>query len=92
MTTYRLNHFGAVIALVLLVVFSACEKDTYTLGQSVIEGEPFNTNRIEYPIESIKQLKVDRVQTSQLPIFQLGNFNDPIFGTTNAQILTPSDF
>jgi len=88
MTTYRLNHFGAVIALVLLVVFSACEKDTYTLGQSVIEGEPFNTNRIEYPIESIKQLKVDRVQTSQLPIFQLGNFNDPIFGTTNAQILT----
>jgi hypothetical protein len=88
MTTYRLHHFGAVIALVLLVVFSACEKDTYTLGQSVIEGEPFNTNRIEYPIESIKQLKVDRVQTSQLPIFQLGNFNDPIFGTTNAQILT----
>jgi hypothetical protein len=88
MTTYRLNHFGAVIAPVLLVVFSACEKDTYTLGQSVIEGEPFNTNRIEYPIESIKQLKVDRVQTSQLPIFQLGNFNDPIFGTTNAQILT----
>ena len=88
MTTYRLPHFGAVIALVLLVVFSACEKDTYTLGQSVIEGEPFNTNRIEYPIESIKQLKVDRVQTSQLPIFQLGNFNDPIFGTTNAQILT----
>lgn len=88
MTTYRLNHFGAVIALVLLVVFSACEKDTYTLGQSVIEGEPFNTNRIEYPIESIKQLKVDRVQTSQLPIFQLGNFNDPIFGTTNSQILT----
>ena len=88
MTTYRLRHFGAVIALVLLVVFSACEKDTYTLGQSVIEGEPFNTNRIEYPIESIKQLKVDRVQTSQLPIFQLGNFNDPIFGTTNAQILT----
>ena len=78
MTTYRLHHFGAVIALVLLVVFSACEKDTYTLGQSVIEGEPFNTNRIEYPIESIKQLKVDRVQTSQLPIFQLGNFNDPI--------------
>jgi len=88
MTTYRLHHFGAVIALVLLVVFSACEKDTYTLGQSVIEGEPFNTNRIEYPIESIKQLKVDRVQTSQLPIFQLGNSNDPIFGTTNAQILT----
>ena len=88
MTTYRLHHFGAVIALVLLVVFSACEKDTYTLGQSVIEGEPFNTNRIEYPIESIKQLKVDRVQTSQLPIFQLGNFNDPIFGTTNSQILT----
>lgn len=88
MTTYRLHHFSAVIALVLLVVFSACEKDTYTLGQSVIEGEPFNTNRIEYPIESIKQLKVDRVQTSQLPIFQLGNFNDPIFGTTNAQILT----
>jgi hypothetical protein len=88
MTTYRLHYFGAVIALVLLVVFSACEKDTYTLGQSVIEGEPFNTNRIEYPIERIKQLKLDRVQTSQLPIFQLGNFNDPIFGTTNAQIIT----
>ncbi len=89
MTTYRLSrHIGAAIALVLLVVFSACEEDTYTLGQAVIEGEPFSTNRIDYPIESIKQLKIDRVQTSQLPIFQLGNFKDPIFGTTSAQILT----
>ncbi len=89
MTTYRLSrHIGATIALVLLVVFSACEEDTYTLGQAVIEGEPFSTNRIDYPIESIKQLKIDRVQTSQLPIFQLGNFKDPIFGTTSAQILT----
>ena len=89
MTTYRLSrHIGAAISLVLLVVFSACEEDTYTLGQAVIEGEPFSTNRIDYPIESIKQLKIDRVQTSQLPIFQLGNFKDPIFGTTSAQILT----
>lgn len=84
----RLRQLLLIVAPLLLLVLSSCEEDTFTLGQAVIDGEPFSTDRIDFPIENLKQFKFDKVQTSRLPVFQLGNFKDPIFGTTSAQILT----
>ncbi|NAS12598.1 DUF4270 domain-containing protein [Poritiphilus flavus] len=69
--------------LAILVV--SCEEDLTTVGDNVIGGEPFTTGRVSYDVFAFNK-KVDAVPTNRLPIYQLGFFNDPIYGRTEAQI------
>lgn len=66
----------------------SCEVEDFTLGESLVSGEPFTLSKKTYAIESIKQLNIDRIQTNQMPNYQLGNYKDPIFGETRASILS----
>lgn len=66
----------------------SCEVEDFTLGESLVSGEPFTLSKKTYAIESIKQLNIDRIQTNQMPNYQLGNYKDPIFGETKASILS----
>ena len=77
--------FPVLAGLVLAVLFSSCQEDTTTIGDGVIGGEPFETGKANFNVFAYNK-KINSVKTNALPIYQLGNFNDPIYGKTIASI------
>ena len=73
--------------LVLLMVLSSCREDDITIGEGVIGGEPFNTDKATFPVDLVNK-RLTQVQTNRLPLYQVGNYTDPIYGTTRARIVT----
>lgn len=83
-----LNRFKlpAMAGILLVVGFiSSCEQDLTTIGEGVIGGEPFTTDKETYDVFAFNK-KIEAVQTNKLPIYQLGVFNDPVYGKTTASI------
>jgi len=74
-----------VLAGLLLIVFASCEEDMTTIGSGVVGGEPFDTDMEEFDVFAYNQ-KIEAVSTNKLPIYQLGIFNDPLYGKTEARI------
>lgn len=72
---------------VLLGIALSCEEELGTLGEGVIGGEPFTTGSVTYDVFSFNK-KVQAVRTNGLPLYQLGVFNDPVYGKTTASIAT----
>ncbi len=77
----------AIAVMVLTTAFFSCEEELTTIGDGVIGGEPFVTNKAEFDVFAYNK-KISAVQTNRLPAYQLGVFNDPIYGRTEAQITT----
>lgn len=89
MMNHRFRQLAFVSAFcILLFGLSSCEVEDFTLGESLVSGEPFTLTKKTYAIESIKQLNIDRTQTNKMPLYKLGNYKDPIFGETRASILS----
>jgi len=87
MNFYKKLIFSAVAGIVLMTTFVACEDELETIGNGVISGEPFSTNKAVFNVYAYNK-KIEAVQTNNLPIFQLGTFNDPVYGKTNAFVNT----
>jgi len=79
--------FTAFAAILLVIILVSCEQDLTTIGAEVIGGEPFKTDKVVYNVTAFNK-KIGAVQTNQLPVYQLGVYNDPIYGKTEAQITT----
>ncbi len=77
--------FSAVAGVLTVLVFASCEKDLTTIGASVIGGEPFTTGQQSYDVFAYNK-KIEAVRTNRLPIYQLGVFNDPVYGKTEARV------
>jgi len=75
----------ALLGTLLLLVISSCEEDITTIGNGVIDGNPFSSDKAVYDVFAYNK-NVLAVQTNKLPIYQIGVFNDPIYGMTNASI------
>lgn len=75
---------GVSVCIVLLAAIS-CEEDLTTIGDSVIGGQPFTTGKVTYDVFAYNK-KITAVQTNKLPVYQLGVFNDPLYGKTTASI------
>lgn len=78
-------RWPTLLAMLLLAV--SCEEDITTIGAGVVGGEPFTANRAEYDVFAYNK-KIEAVRTNKLPVYQIGNFNDPIYGKTEASITT----
>ena len=76
-----------VVVLFFLSGFISCDKDYNTIGSDVIGSENFNFESISPPVIAFNQ-KIDAVQTNNLPINQLGVYNNTVFGTTTANFVT----
>lgn len=76
-----------IVVLFFLSIFVACDKDFNTIGSDVVGDENFNFESISLPVTAFNQ-KVDAVQTSNLPINQLGIYNSSVFGRTTANFVT----
>ncbi len=77
--------FSAIAVLVLLINLASCDEDLTTIGDGVIGGEPFRTNKAVYDVYAFNR-KINAVETNKLPLYQLGIYNDPLFGNTEASI------
>lgn len=73
------------VACLMGMFLVSCEEDPATIGEGVISGEPFVTGIETYDVFA-HNMKVAAVQTNQLPVYQLGNYNDPVYGKTSASI------
>tara|TARA_R110000868_G_scaffold107306_11_gene293628 strand:- start:129 stop:2036 length:1908 start_codon:yes stop_codon:yes gene_type:complete len=71
---------GLFLVLGLLV---SCEQDLTTVGSGVVGNEPFTTGKEVYDVFAYNK-NIEAVQTNKLPIYQLGTYNDPIYGKTQA--------
>lgn len=76
--------------LVLVIVSSfvvSCDKDYNTLGGDIAGGKPFDIKGELFDIVAYNQ-KIDRVQTNNLAINQLGISSSTAFGVTRANFVT----
>jgi hypothetical protein len=71
----------------LLVVsfFISCEEELTDIGAGVVGSEPFSTGKEVYDVYAYNK-NVEAVRTNKLSLYQLGTFNDPIYGTTQALV------
>ncbi|MEL6484489.1 MAG: DUF4270 family protein, partial [Bacteroidota bacterium] len=81
----------SVLAVVLALMAWSCDEELRTIGEGVIGGEPFTTGSLEYDV-FVYNKGLEAVQTNRLPIYQLGTFNDPIYGQRTARIVSQVAF
>ncbi len=74
-----------IIGILFVIPFVSCEEDVTTIGNGVIDGDPFVSSKAVYDVFAFNK-KIEAVQTNKLPVYQIGVFNDPIFGRTTASI------
>lgn len=85
MTFYKKITISVITGLLLAGIFSSCQEDLTTIGDGVIGGEPFETGKAVFDVFAYNK-KINAVKTNSLPVYQLGNFDDPIYGKTKASI------
>ncbi|WP_343488170.1 DUF4270 domain-containing protein [Allomuricauda sp. d1] len=72
----------------ILMVMTSCEEEELsTLGEGVIGDEPFTTGSATYDVFAFNK-QLTAVQTNRLPLYQLGTFDDPVYGKVKASITT----
>lgn len=75
------------MVLGLILSFNACDKDYASIGVDVIGNDNFETNNISYPVISYNN-RIKPVQTNNLSSNLLGIYNDPIYGTSSATLVS----
>lgn len=85
MNFFAKNIFSAFAGSLLMLLFISCEEELSTIGEGVVAGEPFTTGKAEFDVFAFNK-NIEAVQTNRLPIYQLGTYNDPIYGKTEARI------
>jgi hypothetical protein len=85
---YKLmRNTAASAVLVGMMLMMSCQEDGTTLGVGLIDEAPLRTDIQEYDVFAYNK-GVKAVQTNKLPIYQLGNYVDSIYGRTEARITT----
>lgn len=75
----------ALAAGMVLMTLVACEEDLTTIGDGLVGSEPFTSSKKDYEVFAFNK-EIEAVQTNRLPIYQLGVYNDPFYGRTEASI------
>ncbi|MDX1461723.1 MAG: DUF4270 domain-containing protein [Marinirhabdus sp.] len=76
-----------VAILVVIVVFASCEEDFNTIGSDIVD-QNFNTELYDEGSVISYSRKLLPVQTNLLPAYQLGVYNDPVYGKSNVNLLS----
>lgn len=72
---------GALLAILLW----SCQEDPVTIGDKIVGQEPFVNGKQVYDVFAFNK-NIEAFPTNQLPVYQLGVFNDPVYGRTRATI------
>ncbi len=83
-TKYILPRIGAI--LFIIIALASCEEDFSNIQTDIID-QNFNTELDESRTVIAYSKKISSVQSNRLPVYQLGVYNDPVFGKTTAHLL-----
>ena len=73
--------------LVVIVVFASCEEDFNTIGSDIVD-QNFTSELFDEGTVVSYSRKLLPVQTSALPAYQLGVYNDPVYGESRMNLLS----
>ena len=79
--------FFLLVGMGLLSLTASCEEDPVTIGDKIVGEEPFRGGKAVYDVFAFNR-NIEAVPTNQLPVYQLGAYDDPIYGRTEARITT----
>ena len=77
--------FALVTGIFLIFSAGSCEEDPVTIGDRIIASEPFKNGKAVYDVFAFNK-KIEAVPTNQQPLYQLGVYNDPVYGRTEGSI------
>ncbi len=82
------NKFRFALSLIFAAVFASCEKGNGTIGSGkFVDERPELGEKLTFPVVSFTR-SWDSVSTKNPSQVILGNYDDPIFGRTNASFFT----
>lgn len=85
----NIKNLLPVCALLLLtIVISSCQDDINTIGSEVIGSETPNGILDDSHSLLAYSKKIDPVQTNNLTAYQLGIYNDPVYGKSSINLLS----
>ena len=70
-----------------MIIATSCNKDYNTIGINLITNKPFNTSVKEVPV-FVKMKKIPPYVVNQIQTFQLGTYQDNIYGKTEVTYLS----
>lgn len=73
--------------LVIIIVFASCEEDFNTIGSDIVD-QNFTTELFDEGTLVSYSRKLLPVQTNALPSYQLGIYNDPVYGKSTVNLLS----
>lgn len=73
--------------LLFIVLFNSCDKEFSVIGEDLIGDNSFDILKSEYPVVAYNQ-KLGPIQSNNLDVNPLGIYDNPSFGTTNANFVT----
>lgn len=71
----------------IILSFSACHEDFSSVGSDIINDPNFEFDLYDEATVVAYSRRAHPVQTNNLPVYQLGVYNDAVFGRTEASIL-----
>lgn len=87
MKFFRIIKVSALVGALFVIATSCEEEQLGTIGEGVVAGEPFTTGREVFDVFAFNK-GISAVQTNRLPLYQLGTYNDPVYGKRNASIIS----
>ncbi|WP_136667625.1 DUF4270 domain-containing protein [Flavobacterium sp. H122] len=87
----KYNFLKTLTVVFSFVALTSCDKDYITIGGDIIGEENFNSVPGEEYDVKVYNKKIGPVQSNNLPINQIGIYNNPFFGKTEANFVTQLD-
>ena len=81
-----LPHVGAI--LLIVIAFSSCQEDLSTIGSELLGTQTPNGILDDSETVIAYSRKLEPIQTSRLPVYQIGVYNDPIYGKSTVNFLS----
>lgn len=85
MTFLNRFKYAALAVLLLVAILASCEKDPTTIGAGVVGSTPFKTDKAVFDVFAYNK-SIVAVNANKLPVYQLGSFNDAVYGQTEAMV------
>ncbi len=81
------SFFKLFVFVALSIVVISCEEDFNSVGSDIIGDPNFNFDLYDQGGVIAYSRRTNPVQTNNLPVYQLGVYNDPVYGLSEASVL-----
>ncbi len=81
------HSFPNIVSLLTLLIITSCSQDYYPVGIDLFSDQILKTETEAIPVFAYQE-SVEKVQSNVQPLAQLGKINHPVFGTSEASIVT----